>query len=143
MDADPQGRTIDEILSRFDQVAVVGISDNPARPSNEVASYLLRNGFRVSFVNPTLQNVFGHPCYPDLRSLPEPVEVVDVFRRSSEAGAVVDDAIAAGAKAVWLQEGVVDEAAAQRARRAGLLVVMDRCMLKEHARRIASRPPNA
>lgn len=134
---DPQKTIIDTILATMRRVAVVGISDNPARPSNEVASYLLGKNFNVSFVNPQLDKVFGLRCYRNLGDLPEPVEVVDVFRRSSEAGAVVDEAIATGAKAIWLQEGVVDEAAAARAREAGLLVVMDRCMLKEHARRAA------
>ncbi len=130
-----QDATIETILRGMRRVAVVGISDDPSRPSNEVAAYLIRQGFKVSLVNPTLTSVFDIPCYPSLRQLPEAVEVVDVFRRSAEAGAVVDDAIACGAKAVWLQEGVVDEAAAARAREAGLLVVMDRCMLKEHSRR--------
>jgi len=135
---DDQQRDIDTILSGMTRVAVVGVSADPSRPSNEVAGYLIRQGFKVYPVNPRLQTVFDLPCYPDLRSLPGPVEVVDVFRRSEEAGAVVDEAIAVGARAVWLQEGVVDEAAAARARTAGLLVVMDRCMLKEHARRAAA-----
>jgi len=126
---------IDRIYGFARHVAVVGISQNPERPSNEVASYLIQHGFRISFVNPKLERVFDQPCWPDLRSVPTPVDVVDVFRRSEEAGPVVDDAIAIGARAVWLQEGVIDEAAARRARDAGLLVVMDRCMLKEHARR--------
>jgi predicted CoA-binding protein len=125
---------IEHILSTMKNVAVVGVSADPSRPSNEVAGYLIRQGFNVSLVNPTIERLFDRPVYPDLASVPGPVEVVDVFRRSEEAGAVVDEAIAAGAKAVWLQEGVVDEAAAERARNAGLTVVMDRCMLKEHAK---------
>jgi len=129
---------IEGVLDGLTTVAVVGISADPSRPSNEVASYLIRQGFKVSLVNPRIETVFELPCYPDLKSIPEPVEVVDVFRRSAEAGAVVDEAIAIGAKAVWLQEGVIDEAAAARARGAGLLVVMDRCILKEHARRAAA-----
>jgi predicted CoA-binding protein len=134
---DDQHLSIEAILGGMTRIAVVGISADPARPSNEVAEYLIHQGFKVFVVNPRLQTVFGMPCYPDLKSLPEPVEVVDVFRRSQEAGAVVDEAIAVGARAVWLQEGVVDEAAAARARQAGLVVVMDRCMLKEHSRRAA------
>lgn len=134
---DDQQTAIDAILDLARHVAVVGISDNPGRPSNEVASYLLRQDFKVSPVNPNLTTVLGQACFPDLRSVPDPVDVVDVFRRSAEAGAVVDEAIAIGARAVWLQEGVVDEGAAARARQAGLLVVMDRCILKEHARRAA------
>ncbi|MCA1807078.1 MAG: CoA-binding protein [Actinobacteria bacterium] len=134
---DDQQGAIDSILDVARHVAVVGISDNPVRPSNEVASYLLRQDFKVSPVNPNLSRVLGQACYPDLRSVPGPVDVVDVFRRSTEAGLVVDEAIAIGARAVWLQEGVIDAAAAARARQAGLLVVMDRCILKEHARRAA------
>jgi predicted CoA-binding protein len=125
---------IEHILSTMKNVAVVGVSADPSRPSNEVAGYLIRQGFNVSLVNPTLETLFDRPVYPDLASVPGPVEVVDVFRRSEDAGSVVDQAIAVGAKAVWLQEGVVDEAAAERARSAGLTVVMDRCMLKEHAK---------
>lgn len=134
---DDQQQSIDRILSGMRSVAVVGISADPARPSSEVASYLLAQGFKVSLVNPRLSTALGMTCYPSLTDLPETVEVVDVFRRSDEAGAVVDEAIAIGAKAIWLQEGVVDEAAAARARHAGLEVVMDRCMLREHARRSA------
>lgn len=134
-----QQQDIEAILSRLGRIAVVGVSADPSRPSNEVASYLLRQGFTITPVNPILTDVFSLACYPDLRSVPEPVDVVDVFRRSSEAGVVVDEAIAIGARAVWLQEGVIDEAAAARARAAGLLVVMDRCILKEHARWAAAR----
>ncbi|HEY2773352.1 MAG TPA: CoA-binding protein [Candidatus Binatia bacterium] len=141
---DPQQPAIDAILSMMRHIAVVGISENPQRPSNEVAGYLIRQGFKVSLVNPLYQSVFGIPCHPDLHAVPEPVDVVDVFRRSAEAGAAVDEAIAIGARAVWLQEGVIDEDAAARARSAGLLVVVDRCILKEHHRRqsAATAPPS-
>ena len=94
-----------------------------------------RNGYEVIAVNPNETAVFGEKSYPALAQVPQKIDLVDIFRRSSEAGAAVDDAIAVGAKAVWLQEGVIDEAAAQRALDAGLQVVMDRCWLKEHARR--------
>ena len=93
-----------------------------------------RNGYRVIAVNPNETKVFGEEAYPDLFAVTEPVELVDVFRRSDEAGKAVDQAIAVGAKAVWLQEGVIDREAAQRAVDAGLMVVMDRCWLKEHIR---------
>jgi predicted CoA-binding protein len=93
-----------------------------------------RNGYRVIAVNPNEASVFGERAYADLSAVPEKIDLVDVFRRSDEAGKAVDQAIAVGAKAVWLQEGVIDKAAAQRALDAGLLVVMDRCWLKEHAR---------
>jgi len=93
-----------------------------------------RSGYRVIAVNPNETSVFGDVSYPDLSAVPEKIDLVDVFRRSDEAGKAVDQAIAAGAKAVWLQEGVIDRDAAQRALDAGLLVVMDRCWLKEHIR---------
>ena len=95
---------------------------------------MLRNGYKVIAVNPNETSVFGERAYPSLAEVPEKVDLVDVFRRPEEAGHAVDDAIAVGAKAVWLQEGVIDEAAAQRALDAGLLVVMDKCWLKEHIR---------
>ena len=122
----------EEILHRFRRVAVVGISADVNRPSHEVASYLRRAGYEILPVNPTLASWEGLPCSPDLHAVPPPVEVVDIFRRSEQAGAVVDEAIAVGARAVWMQIGVLDAAAAARARTAGLLVVMDRCMLREH-----------
>jgi len=93
-----------------------------------------RNGYKVIAVNPNESVVFGEIAYPNLAAVKQPIDLVDVFRRPSEAGHAVDDAIAVGAKAVWLQEGVIDELAAQRALSAGLLVVMDRCWLKEHIR---------
>ena len=122
----------EEILRRFHRVAVVGISADPNRPSHEVASYLRRVGYQVLPVNPTLSTWEGLPCSPDLAAVQPPPEVVDIFRRSEHAGAVVDEAIACGARAVWMQLGVIDAAAADRARAAGLLVVMDRCMLVDH-----------
>jgi uncharacterized protein len=113
-------------------IAVVGLSSDTWRPSNSVSGYMRRVGYRVIPVNPNETEVFGEKAYPDLASVPEKIDLVDVFRRSDEAGKAVDEAIAAGAKAVWLQEGVIDRDAAQRAVDAGLLVVMDRCWLKEH-----------
>ena len=127
--------TIEAILKECRTIAVVGLSSSPSRASHGVASYMRRNGYKVIAVNPNETEVFGEKAYPALSTLPGKVDLVDIFRRSSEAGAAVDDAIAVGAKAVWLQEGVIDEAAAQRALDAGLQVVMDRCWLKEHARR--------
>lgn len=127
--------TINRILDECRTIAVVGLSSDPSRPSNGVAGYMRRNGYKVIAVNPNETEVFGEPAYPDLASVPDKVDLVDVFRRPDEAGKAVDDAIAAGAKAVWMQEGVIDNSAAQRALDAGLLVVMDRCWLKEHRRR--------
>ena len=116
--------------------AVVGCSPHPWRASNEVAAKLQAWGYRVIPVNPEVDAVLGERCYPSLADIPreEGVEVVDIFRRSELAGTHVDEAIALGAKAVWLQLGVIDEAAAARARAAGLLVVMDRCPAIEYPR---------
>jgi predicted CoA-binding protein len=130
---DPE--TIKRILDECRTIAVVGLSSTPTRPSHGVAGYMQRAGYRVIPVNPNEREVLGEKAYASLAEVPEGIDLIDVFRRSEEAGAVVDEAIAIGAKAVWLQEGVIDDAAAQRALDAGLLVVMDRCWLKEHARR--------
>ena len=126
--------TIQRILDECRTIAVVGLSSDSWRPSHGVAGYMRRHGYRVIPVNPNETTVFDEKSYPDLFAVPEKIELVDIFRRSDEAGKAVDQAIAVGAKAVWLQEGVIDQAAAQRALDAGLLVVMDRCWLKEHAR---------
>ena len=126
--------TIQKILNDCRTIAVVGLSSEPHRPSHGVASYMRSRGYRVIAVNPNETEVFGEKAYSSLAEVPDKIDLVDVFRRSAEAGAAVDEAIALGAKAVWLQEGVIDDAAARRAQDAGLLVVMDRCWLKEHAR---------
>ncbi|MDD5172339.1 MAG: CoA-binding protein [Candidatus ainarchaeum sp.] len=117
-------------------IAVVGLSDNPDRPSYGVASYLMEHGYRIIPVNPNIREWRGIKAYGSLEGIPagERVDVVDIFRRSEEVGPIVDEAIAIGAKAVWMQLGVVDEAAAERAKKAGLFVVMDRCMKIEHAK---------
>jgi hypothetical protein len=107
--------------------AVVGCSPDPRRDSHRIAALLQARGFRVIPVNPAADELLGERCFPDVASVPEPIDVVDVFRRSEQAGAHVDEAIAAGAQGVWLQLGVIDHAAADRARAAGLRVVMDRC----------------
>ena len=126
--------TIRRILDECRTIAVVGLSSDSSRPSHGVSSYMRSRGYRVIPVNPNETEVFGEKAYPDLFAVPEKVDLVDVFRRSDEAGKAVDQAIAVGAKAVWLQEGVIDGDAVQRALDAGLLVVMDRCLLKEHMR---------
>ncbi len=131
----------DKILRSARSIAIVGLSANPRRPSHGVARYLRRAGYRIIPVNPNLAEVLGERAYPTLSDLPGPVDVVEVFRRSEFAGAIVDEAISIGAGAVWLQDGVVDEAAAERARAAGLDVVMDDCMMRRHAR--MSPSPNA
>ena len=130
----------DKILTDYRIVAVVGASPNPERPSNQVAAYLIENGYRIIPVNPNAAEILGQKCYPDLTSIPEKVEVVDIFRRSEDVMPIVEEAIKIGAGAVWMQEGVVNEEAAAKARDAGLLVVMDRCMLKEHSRLAQESP---
>ena len=126
--------TIERILRECQTIAVVGLSSDPSRPSNSVSAYMKRNGYKVIAVNPNETQVFGQRAYPSLADVGEKVDLVDVFRRPAEAGHAVDDAIAVGARAVWLQEGVIDHQAARRAVDAGLMVVMDRCWLKEHIR---------
>ncbi len=121
-----------KILNSSKTIAVVGLSPKPDRPSYRVASYLKGQGCRIIPVNTYASEILGETCYPDLRSIPEQVDVVDIFRRSERVPAIVEEAIEIGAKAVWMQEGVINEEAATRAREAGLLVVMDKCMLKEH-----------
>jgi predicted CoA-binding protein len=125
---------IQRILDECRTIAVVGLSSDPSRPSNSVSSYMRRHGYTVIPVNPNETSVLGERAYPTLAEVPVGIDLVDIFRRSEEAGTAVDEAIAINAKAVWLQEGVIDQEAAQRANEAGLLVVMDRCWLKEHVR---------
>ena len=120
--------TVDVIqaqLTNSKTIAVVGLSPDPERPSHYVSKYLQGQGYRIIPVNPLLQEVLGEKCYPDLSSIPEPVDMVDIFRRSEHVGPIVETAIAIGAKYVWMQDGVVNEAAASSAMKAGLSVVMD------------------
>jgi len=126
---------IKQILEQCHTIAVVGLSSNPNRPSYGVARYLQQRGYRIIPINPNETEVLGEPVYPTLADVREKFDLVNIFRRSEEAGAHIDEAIRLKAKAVWLQEGVIDPAGAQRAIDAGLMVVMDRCVLKEHLRR--------
>jgi uncharacterized protein len=126
--------TIRAILRECSTVAIVGLSSKPDRPSHGVALYLQSAGYRVIGVNPNEREVDGFPVYPTLNSVPERIDVVDIFRRSESVAPIVDEAIQIGVRAIWMQEGVVNEEAARRAIGAGLMVVIDRCMLKEHAR---------
>jgi uncharacterized protein len=127
------GALIERLLRKAHTIAVVGLSPNSRRASHGVARYLQRAGYRIIPVNPNITEALGERAYPTLRDVPEPIDVVDVFRRSELVGPIVDDAIAVKAGAVWLQDGVIDEAAAARARAAGLDVVMDDCMMRRHA----------
>jgi len=123
-----------EILRSARTVAVVGLSGKRYRPSYGVAEYLKREGYRVIPVNPEETEVLGEKCYPDLDSVPGEIDVVDIFRRSEFVPEIVEAAIRKGTKVIWMQEGVIHEEAARRAREAGLTVVMDRCILKDHRR---------
>ncbi len=125
---------IDELLRTSKVIAVVGLSSNHFRPSYGVSEYMQQAGYRIIPVNPAESEVLGEKCYPSLEEVPEKIDIVDVFRRPEFVPAIVGEAIAVGARAVWMQEGVVHEEAAAKARAAGLFVVMDRCILKDHAR---------
>lgn len=122
------------ILADYRRIAIVGLSADWSRPSNFAAKYLLKHGYEVIPVNPKYDEILGQRCYPDLAAIPTPVDVVDLFQRSERVPPFVDAAIDIGAKVVWMQLGVIHEEAAEKARKAGLEVVMDRCMKIEHAR---------
>jgi uncharacterized protein len=125
---------ISEILACAHTIAVVGLSGKRFRPSHGVAEYLQRSGYRVIPVNPFEREVLGEKCYPDLDSVPDDIDIVDIFRRPEFVPEVVEAAIRKGARVIWMQEGVIHEEAARRAVEAGLAVVMDRCILKDHRR---------
>jgi predicted CoA-binding protein len=125
---------ISELLHSSHTIAVVGLSSKRFRPSHGVAEYMQRCGYRIIPVNPLETRILGEPCYADLDSVPGPIDIVDIFRRSEFVPEIVEAAIRKGAKAIWMQEGVIHEAAAGRAQQAGLAVVMDRCILKDHRR---------
>ena len=121
-----------DLFNSIKTIAVVGLSDKPDRPSYVVADYLKSHGFKIIPVNPTIESTLGEKSYPSLDKIPEPIDVVDVFRQPQYVDEIMAAAIKIGAKVVWLQEGVVNELAAQKGRDAGLTVVMDRCLMKEH-----------
>jgi predicted CoA-binding protein len=125
---------IRRLLKQARTIAVVGISDRPDRPSYGVAAYLQAHGFRIFPVNPNHQAVLGETCYPSLRDVPDPIDIVDIFRRPEAVPPIVAEAIGVKARAVWMQEGIVHNGAADQARAAGLIVVMNKCILKEHRR---------
>src|ERR1700720_1591917 len=132
----PSDREIKELLGKAHTVAGVGLSSRRSRASYGVSQYMQSAGYRIIPVNPNEQQVLGEKAYARLEDVPEKIDVVDVFRRSEFVPEIVDAAIRVGARAIWMQDGVVDEAAAQRARDAGLFVVMDDCILREHRRLI-------
>ncbi len=123
---------IKNIITSCRSIAVVGFSPKENRPSHMVGKYLMEAGFRVYPVNPGVSEILGHVCYPDLASLPEPVDIVDIFRRSDDIVPIVKAAIAVRAKVIWMQQGIVNKEAATLAEAAGLQVVMDRCLKIDH-----------
>lgn len=127
-------QTIEDVLRSSRTIAVVGLSSDPRRPSYSVSAYMQRHGYRIIPVNPNEPEVLGERAYSRLEDIPEPVDIVNVFRRSEFVPEVVAAAIRVKAKAVWMQQGVIHEDAARQAREAGLTVVMDRCILQEHMR---------
>ena len=128
-------RDIEDIL-KFQVVAVVGCSPKRERASNQVAQYLMEAGYRVIPVNPAHRQIFGETCYPSLRDIPEAIEVVDVFRKAEHVAEIIKDAIEIKAKAVWLQDGIEAPEAVELARRSGLRVVTDDCMMRQHLSRL-------
>jgi predicted CoA-binding protein len=129
---------VTDILERYKTLAVVGLSSKPARPSHGVSQYMQEHGYRIVPVNPHEAEVLGEKAYPSLDALPECPEVVVIFRRPEFVPEIVESAVRRGAKVIWMQEGVAHEAAAERARAAGLTVIQDRCILKEHAKRFVT-----
>jgi uncharacterized protein len=128
--------SIGEILQKAKTIAVVGLSSNPARPSHEVSAYMQAAGYRIIPVNPNEQEVLGEKSYARLEDVPGKIDIVDVFRRAEDVPPVVESAIRIGAGAVWMQLGVHNAEAAEKARAAGLAVVEDKCILVEHRRRL-------
>lgn len=133
--AAPSADPIFEILTKYKNIAVVGLSSNPARPSYSVSEYLQSAGYLILPVNPNETDVLGEPSHAKLEDVPQKMEIVDIFRRPEEVPAVVDSAIRAGAKVIWMQLGVANDAAAKKAQAAGLTVVQDACLLVEHKKR--------
>lgn len=132
----PETDPIAELLKRSKTIAVVGLSDNPLRPSHGVSAYMQAQGYRIIPVNPRITEALGEKCYPTLRDIPDGIDIVNIFRRSELVEEVVDEAIALKIPAIWMQEDVINEKAAAKARAAGAFVVMDRCILKEHQTRL-------
>jgi predicted CoA-binding protein len=123
---------IRRVLEDSKTIAVVGLSPKPQRPSHQVARYLMEAGYTIIPVNPGQETILGLPCYPDLRAIPTQVDMVDIFRRPEAVLPIVEDAIAIGARFIWMQEGIVNKGAAAKAEAAGLIVIMDRCTKIDH-----------
>ena len=126
---------IDKLLKEAKTIAVVGLSDSPLRPSHGVSAYMQSHGYKIIPVNPQIAEALGEKAYPSLLEVPDKIDIIDVFRRPENVDEIVDQAIKLKIPAIWLQEDVINERAAEKARRAGIFVVMDRCILKEHRAR--------
>jgi uncharacterized protein len=131
----PQTDAIADLLKRARTIAVVGLSNSPLRPSHGVAAYMQTQGYRIIPVNPQIKGALGEKSYASLMDVPEKIDLVNIFRRAEYVEDIVDQAIQLKVPAVWMQEDVINEKAAQKARQAGIFVVMDRCLLKEHKAR--------
>jgi len=130
-----ESQHITELLKNAKNIAVVGLSSSPMRPSYGVSAYLQSHGYKIIPVNPQIKGALGEKAYPSLSEVPEKIDIVDIFRRPEFVPAVVDEAIRLKPAAIWMQEGVAHEAAAEKARKAGIFVIQDRCLLKEHRKR--------
>jgi hypothetical protein len=138
--APPSADPIFDILTKYKTIAVVGLSSNPTRPSYAVTEYMQSSGYHIIPVNPNETDVLGEPSYADLEEVPQKIEIVNIFRRAEDIPPVVEAAIRVGAKVVWMQQGIANEPAAERARAAGITVVMDACIFIEHKRRRQNLP---
>lgn len=132
----PESDPVTDLLKRAKTIAVVGLSSNPMRPSHGVSAYMQGQGYRIIPVNPLIEECLGETAYASLLDVSDKIDIVDVFRRPEFVEEIVDQAIRLSVPAVWMQEGVIHEAAAEKARKAGIFVVMDRCILKEHRARL-------
>ena len=132
----PQSDPIADVLRRSKTIAVVGLSSNPLRPSHGVSAYIQSHGYRIIPVNPNIAECLGEKAYAILLDVPEKIDIVNIFRRSEFVDEIVDQAIQLKVPAIWMQEDVIDEKAAEKARKTGIFVVMDRCILKEHRARM-------
>ena len=137
MSSSPQADPVADLLKRSKTIAVVGLSNSPLRPSHGVSAYMQTNGYRIIPVNPNIKGALGEKAYASLLDVPEKIDIVNIFRRSEFVEEIVDQAIQLKVPAIWMQEEVIIEIAAEKARKAGILVVMDRCILKEHKARFA------
>ncbi|MBM3345616.1 MAG: CoA-binding protein [Betaproteobacteria bacterium] len=138
--SNPEPEQIRALLKRVRHIALVGYSPNPGRPSHNIGRMMQRYGFRITPVRPGIAEGLGEKAYPDLAAIPDPagIDLVDVFRAPAHVAGIIDDCLRLGYKAIWLQDGVIDEAAAERAVAGGMTVIMDRCILRDYTRLVAA-----